>query len=114
MGTHDQRGLCGADLLQVVIWLTPAGTVDEGGLTQPAYLNFDTALLGPPTGHEMQAKPQSSCSRWVLLPDFAQVCCAAASEHPQEQGLRLEVVMSGSTALNPLLAPRRSVQAQIC
>lgn len=36
------------------MWLTPAGTVDEGGKEQPAYLNFDVALLGPPSGSEMQ------------------------------------------------------------
>ncbi len=34
--------------------MTPAGTVDEGGKEQPAYLNFDVALLGPPAGNEMQ------------------------------------------------------------
>jgi hypothetical protein len=39
-----------------VIWLTPAGTEDEGGVPQPAYLNFDTTLLGPPHGNEMQAR----------------------------------------------------------
>lgn len=37
-----------ADLLSVVVYLTPAGTRDEGGVIQPAYLNFDAALLGPP------------------------------------------------------------------
>ncbi len=44
----------GADLLQVLVWLTPAGTVDDGGKEQPAYLNFDVALLGPPAGNDMQ------------------------------------------------------------
>ncbi|EIE23708.1 hypothetical protein COCSUDRAFT_47405 [Coccomyxa subellipsoidea C-169] len=42
------------ELLQVIVWVTPAGTVDEGGKEQPAYLNFDVALLGPPAGSEMQ------------------------------------------------------------
>ncbi len=37
-----------ADLLSVIVYLTPAGTRDEGGVPQPAYLNFDAALLGPP------------------------------------------------------------------
>ncbi len=32
----------------MTIFLTPAGTRDEGGVIQPAYLNFDAALLGPP------------------------------------------------------------------
>ncbi|BDA48425.1 hypothetical protein COCOBI_12-1040 [Coccomyxa sp. Obi] len=36
------------DMLNVVVFLTPAGTLDEGGFIQPAYLNFDAALLGPP------------------------------------------------------------------
>ena len=49
----------GADLLQVVIWVTPAGTLDNGGLVQPAYLNFDAALLGPPASLEMQASAPS-------------------------------------------------------
>ncbi|BDA51510.1 hypothetical protein COCOBI_19-0650 [Coccomyxa sp. Obi] len=35
-------------LLSMIISLTPAGTRDEGGVLQPAYLNFDVALLGPP------------------------------------------------------------------
>jgi len=46
--------LSAADLVQVVVWVTPAGTLDEGGLEQPAYLNFDVALLGPPANSEMQ------------------------------------------------------------
>ena len=54
----------GADLLQVVIWVTPAGTLDEGGLVQPPYLNFDAALLGPPASHEMQVGVPSS-SAWA-------------------------------------------------
>ena len=54
----------GADLLQMVIWLTPAGTMDDGGLKQPAYLNFELSLLGPPSGNEMR----------VRLSDL--LCCA--------------------------------------
>lgn len=33
-----------------MVYLTPAGTVDEGGVEQPAYLNIDALLLGPPAG----------------------------------------------------------------
>jgi len=33
-----------------VVFLTPAGTLDEGGVVQPAYLNIDALLLGPPAG----------------------------------------------------------------
>lgn len=32
----------------MTVFLTPAGTRDEGGVIQPAYLNFDVVLLGPP------------------------------------------------------------------
>ena len=39
--------------------MTPAGTVDEGGVVQPAYLNFDVSLLGPPSGNEMQVNLQA-------------------------------------------------------
>ncbi len=46
----------GAELLELIVWLTPAGTEDEGGVKQPAYLNFDTALLGPPHGNQMQVR----------------------------------------------------------
>ena len=37
-------------MLSVVAYLTPAGTLDEGGVVQPAYINFDADLLSPPTG----------------------------------------------------------------
>ena len=57
-----------ADLLQLTVWLTPVGTVDEGGVEQPAYLNFDAALLGRPSGNQMEVSllcrsvPAHSCS----------------------------------------------------
>ncbi len=35
------------------MWVTPAGTVDEGGVMQPSYLNFDTTLLAAPLNNEM-------------------------------------------------------------
>ena len=41
------------------MWITPAGTIDEGGVEQPAYLNFDVSLLGPPSSNEMQVWPQA-------------------------------------------------------
>ena len=43
-----------AELMKLLIWVTPAGTVDEGGVEQPSYLNFDTTLLAAPLGNEMQ------------------------------------------------------------
>jgi hypothetical protein len=42
-----------ADLLSIVVFLTPAGTRDEGGVIQPAYLNFDAALLAAPA-HDLK------------------------------------------------------------
>ncbi|EIE21380.1 hypothetical protein COCSUDRAFT_56599 [Coccomyxa subellipsoidea C-169] len=41
------------DLLWIVIYFTPAGTRDEGGVIQPAYINFDAALLEAPM-HELK------------------------------------------------------------
>ncbi|KAK9905758.1 hypothetical protein WJX75_005871 [Coccomyxa subellipsoidea] len=41
------------ELMRVLVWVTPAGTMDEGGVEQPAYLNFDTTLLSAPLGNEM-------------------------------------------------------------
>ena len=54
VGQSTEGCIVGADLLQMVIWLTPAGTMDDGGLKQPAYLNFELSLLGPPAGNEMK------------------------------------------------------------
>lgn len=47
-----------ADLLSVVVFKTHAGTRDEGGVLQPAYLNFDAALLGPPA-HDLKVCPMA-------------------------------------------------------
>ena len=44
-----------SDLLQLVIFVTPAGSIDAG-VEQPAYLNFDAAMLRHPTD-SMQARP---------------------------------------------------------
>ncbi|CAL8471897.1 g11439 [Coccomyxa elongata] len=41
------------ELMRVMVWVTPAGTVDEGGVMQPSYLNFDTTLLAAPLNNEM-------------------------------------------------------------
>lgn len=56
-------------MLQLLMWVTPAGTVDDGGLAQPAYLNFDISLLGPPSGNVMEVC--SPCS-----PSAEPLCCA--------------------------------------
>lgn len=48
--------LVGAELMRLLMWVTPAGTVDEGGVMQPSYLNFDTTLLAAPLGNEMSVR----------------------------------------------------------
>ena len=54
--THDvlvsrlREKITAADVINMVIYVTPAGTIDEGGIVQPAYLNFDAELLAPPAG----------------------------------------------------------------
>jgi hypothetical protein len=52
------------------VWLTPAGTQDEGGVLQPAYLNFDIALMSPPAGNEMQVR-----ARICLFGDTSDTMC---------------------------------------
>ena len=52
----DGYFLAAPDLLQVVVWLTPAGTEDEGGIAQPAYINFDVTLLEAPIGNRMEVR----------------------------------------------------------
>lgn len=47
-----------ADLLSINIFLTRAGTRDEGGVVQPAYINFEAELLRP------------SLSPWKVDHDF--------------------------------------------
>jgi hypothetical protein len=34
--------------MSITFWMTAAGTLDEGGVPQPAYLNFRQALLQEP------------------------------------------------------------------
>ncbi|KAK9841819.1 hypothetical protein WJX81_004991 [Elliptochloris bilobata] len=36
------------ELMSIMFWMTPAGTLDEGGVPQPAYLNFRQRLLHEP------------------------------------------------------------------
>ncbi|CAK0783229.1 hypothetical protein CVIRNUC_006428 [Coccomyxa viridis] len=57
------------DLLQLTVWLTPAGTVDEGGVEQPAYLNFDAALLGRPSNNEMEGIIGETYNRMLVGAD---------------------------------------------
>ena len=38
--------------MNIVFWMTPAGTLDEGGMPQPAYLNFRQHLLKDPASPE--------------------------------------------------------------
>ena len=62
----------GVELMRVLVWVTPAGTMDEGGVEQPAYLNFDTTLLSAPLGNEMSVRapclpiPHPPCAREAL------------------------------------------------
>ena len=37
-------------MINLVAFVTPAGTRDEGGVEQPAYINFEAELLAPPAG----------------------------------------------------------------
>ena len=69
--------------MKLLVWVTPAGTFDEGGVEQPSYLNFDTTLLGAPLGNEMQVKPPCALSlhHVTLTPRSACTAGARASVH---------------------------------
>ena len=68
-----------ADLMQVLIWLTPAGTVDDGGKEQPAYLNFDVSLLGPPSGNHMEVGYHLTSSIYRLF------SCVHTQQHKRQR-----------------------------
>ena len=69
-----------ADLLRFTVYRTDKGSLDKGGLPQPAFLNFDAELLYPPA-HGMEVRltvipgpcrpsQQHICSPWSLyLPE---------------------------------------------
>ena len=44
------RQAAAADMINLAAFVTPAGTRDEGGVEQPAYINFEAELLAPPAG----------------------------------------------------------------
>ena len=44
-----------ADLLSFTVYRTDKGSLDKGGLRQPAFLNFDAELLFPPA-HGMEVR----------------------------------------------------------
>ena len=64
-------------MMQLLCWVTPAGTRDEGGKVQPAYLNFALALLATPAHGVMEVRLSSTCLHQHLsalrawaVPDF--------------------------------------------
>ena len=46
---------CHADLMLFNVYRTDKGSLDKGGLPQPAFLNFDAKLLYPPA-HALQVR----------------------------------------------------------
>lgn len=52
-----------SDLLQLLMFVTPAGSIDRG-VAQPAYINFNAALLGHPT-EDMQGVLGESYARLI-------------------------------------------------
>lgn len=57
-----------ADLMSIMLWMTPAGTLDEGGVPQPAYLNFRQRLLHEPADADsFKARTRQLCSLTVVL-----------------------------------------------
>ena len=57
-----------ADLMSIMLWMTPAGTLDEGGVPQPAYLNFRQRLLHEPADADsFKARSHLLCSLPVVF-----------------------------------------------
>lgn len=69
LGCWNQGVGCNAGTLELKIWSVPAGVLDEGGMPQPAYINFQLKLLASPKGDEAQVG-----LRTILLPTAVLVC----------------------------------------
>ena len=70
-----------ADLMSIMLWMTPAGTLDEGGVPQPAYLNFRQRLLHEPADADsFKARKRLLCSLPVLLSYPGVTCQKYASK----------------------------------
>lgn len=67
--------LYASDLLRFTVYRTDKGSLDKGGLPQPAFLNFDAALLYP-VAHTMQVRLRG----WSQL--FPCQCLAGYSGSP--------------------------------
>ena len=72
-----------ADPLRFMVFRTDKGSLDKGGLPQPAFLNFNVKLLYPPA-HPMQVQTrldtdgyqEVSAVLWPsIYPDVHQPCC---------------------------------------
>lgn len=48
-------------------WVTPAGTRDEGGKVQPAYLNFDLTLLSTPAHNTLEVRTDPLLIQFCIL-----------------------------------------------
>ena len=73
-----------AEMLKVMMWHTPKGIIDEGGMMLDGYLNFNISLLAPPANNVMSVSLHAGARRQhpflsVLLSSAA-VCskCAGA------------------------------------
>ena len=67
---------CAADLLALRVFLTPAGLLDDGGVPQPSYLNFEARINKAPDhdlegflGESYNAVRDPSTARRKLLLD---------------------------------------------
>ena len=76
-GVH---GAC-AEMMNIMFWMTPAGTLDEGGVLQPAYLNFRQHLLQDPASPEsFKARPARRIMRcnYPLISGNASTFCRSS------------------------------------
>ena len=64
-----QRLHCRADLLRFTVFRTDKGSLDKGGLPQPAFLNFHAKLLYPPA-HPIQVRTPLGQLELIMLLRF--------------------------------------------
>lgn len=62
-----------ADLMSIMLWMTPAGTLDEGGVPQPAYLNFRQRLLHEPADADSFKARTHFSAAWLDLDSRARL-----------------------------------------
>ena len=89
-----------ADLMSIMLWMTPAGTLDEGGVPQPAYLNFRQRLLHEPSDADsFKARTRcsaASCCFEFSRRDLPRKCAGSTASNEAHWYVCLKCALSGA------------------